>query len=384
MVGDPAGIGDQCPNLVVHRGGTAQNVSVNIAGVQLAAADARRAQGVDRGQKALKPYGIYPLHHGGILGGGREEVRSAVAALDGREPPRRQLIIVQTHTPEIAFNTAGVTQRVVVIPYGRSIEFIVSVLVRLIGQKEGGGAAVPVLAQLVDQIHLCQTVKVDIVADIGGIAAELIIHGIEFVFDISAHGGNVRVAAFKLGGLHCQVVAVLYAEMEVVGRGRRVDLGHKGEIGFYPAGGGIKVVLVINIGHKGVLAHIDLLAHLIGTLIGSVGIQIDKTAVGRIGYADRVGHIIQNTVARHRRVLKVRDERELFALLHAGDRDRLGKGDVKSLFVGVPRGVAAAFHFFDVIVVYRAVALRDRAGRGDGILFIHLQISKEIDAVKVI
>ena len=376
VVGDPGGVGDQLPDLVVHRGGIAQDICVYVGGINLTCFAAGGVELLERGEEIFKPYAAHFSHDERITYGFGKDVGTVVAVLLGGEPAGRQGVVADPHVSEITRYAIGVAQRVIVIPYGRGEEFIIAVRVGLVGEVERRRAAVPVFAQLVDDVDFCHRGDIEIIADVASLQA--VVHGVVLFGNIGADGVVVVAVDRELRCFHRQIVAVFGIEMEVVVSGAGIDLGDKAEIVLDAAGRGIEVIVLGKIADKGVFAHVDLLADLVGALIHAVGVQVDKAAVGGVGDAYLIREVKEDAVARHRGVLEVGDQREFFAFFHAGELERALKGDVEALFVGVPRGVAAALHLFDRRFFNGAVGVRNRARRGDGIPLVVFQIIKEI------
>ena len=319
VVGDPRGIRVQIPDAVVHLGSTREDRAVHICRVQRRAVDPGRVQRIaDRREEVLEPRALDISEHIGVLDGGREEVRTDISALERREPSRRLGIVGDAQPVELIVGAAGVAERVVIIPYGRSKEPVVPLAVGLVGQKERRRARVPVLAELVDEVDARERLDIDIAVKVAVAARQRVDHQRVLHADIVLHGGVVLVRGRELGRLDRQVVAVANGEVKVIVGGRRVDLAHKAEVVLHPAGRLVQIVVLFKIVDQAVLADIDLLAQLVAALILAVGIEVDKPRVGGIRDADRIGQIEQQPVARQGCILEVGDQRELLARGHAG------------------------------------------------------------------
>ena len=129
------------------------------------------AEMIDRGQEFFKPYRCRNIRDlfdtskvvDDIIRNGFIRRFALIAA-----PPAGVLLIIgNADAVELVANTHGVAERVVVVPNGRTEEFIVAVLILLVCQEAAGNARVPVFAQLVDKIQLRGGIHIHHIGDRG-------------------------------------------------------------------------------------------------------------------------------------------------------------------------------------------------------------------------
>ena len=110
MIGDPRSVGDEIPYLIVHCGGIAQDIGVDVGRKELAGTDAGGVELIERGKEFFEPHASDLSHEQGILHRFGEEVGAVVAVLFAGKPSRGQGVVADTHTAQIAADAVGVAQ----------------------------------------------------------------------------------------------------------------------------------------------------------------------------------------------------------------------------------------------------------------------------------
>ena len=272
-----------------------------------------------------------------------------------------------------AVSALVVAERGVEIPDRTCEELAVNILVEVVAGKTRIPVACPLLNEILlrpgDYVYIICVVLVEII--VAGLAVECILHLLPVAADIlylrlrGKFGGlhndrlsilsdkSARLVGIAIGDLELKQVAAGYV-FGLVGdiipalavfdiAAELADaLGSKGrevEIGVQILGIALKVGYV-----DAVLVYLDLLGDEINALVFTVDIEVDASAIGRLGHADIRAEIIDYLVAQEAEILIVRDEAPALCLFHAEKLGFLIKLDVVRLFGIAPGRVASALH----------------------------------------
>ena len=245
-----------------------------------------------------------------------------------------------------AVSALVVAERGVEIPDRTCEELAVNILIEVVAGKTCIPVACPLLNEILlrpgDYVDIICIVLVEII--VAGLAVESVLHLLPVAADIlylrlgGKFGGlhnyrlsvlgnkSARLVGIAIGDLKLKQVAAGYvlglvgdiipalAVFDIAAELTADALGSEGrevEIGIQILGVTLKVGYV-----DAVLVYLDLLGDEINALIFAVDIEVDASAIGRLGHADIRAEIIDYLIAQEAEILVVRDEAPALRFFH--------------------------------------------------------------------